>query len=174
MREIQLLQDCFGEITVRQIVTQIKPETISMCMQHINMACDSEKPFEMVVRPSDETLAGKQIALANIWYGVVADSMGLSVAEVEARCKIKFGVPLLKSESISYSNFIDKYLGGMNQQERIAFVQQFDIPVIRKGYMSVETRGKYLGEMQRYFSEQSIFLTSPNEKEMMNCREANQ
>ena len=155
-----------------QTVTPIKPDTLVRCLDYLNLACDAEKDFEMVIRTTDNSLAGKQIALANIWYKTIATEMGENIKAVEASCKIEFGVPILMAEDGAYRKFIEKWLGGKSRQECIEFAQTFDIPVIRKKVMSVDQRGAYLSAIQVKYAENGIFLTSPSEKELLNCREA--
>jgi|GEM_PF-3777919 len=155
-----------------QTVTPIKPDTLVRCVEFINLACDAEKDFEMVIRTTDNSLAGKQIALANIWYKDIAQGMGDTIKEVEATCKIDFGVPILTADDHTYREFIAKFLGGRTRTECIEIALNFDIPVIRKAVMSTEQRGAYLSAIQVKYAENGIFLTSPSEKELLNCREA--
>ena len=154
---------------------RIAPETMPQIESALELALKSDKSYQVEIKLHDNSLKARQRALAVIWYKEIADQKGLTTGEAEAFCKYHYGFRIRCGNDVDLENIIRKMLDGHDYEQKLKIIEIYPewFPVLRdKGGMDVEQQGLYLGEIQRGMGQEGIFLTSPNEKEMLSYPEA--
>lgn len=102
-----------------------------------------------------------QNRLSFLWYSDIARWFGDRVPEeVRAECKVLFGFPILQeNEAMEIS--LHRAFGLMRHEEIVQLVRDLQIPVT--SLMTVKQMDRYLDEVQRYFTQQGVRLTDPDE-----------
>jgi len=131
---------------------------------------------EVVIRKHDDGIKSRQRALANIWYGTIAKEQGISVGAAEAYCKYRFGLRLAEMQDADRGQMFRLMLKAHDYEQKLEIIEDLSdlFPVLRaNGGLTSENTGIYLSQIQQHFAEQGVVLTSPKERELLNCREAN-
>ena len=153
----------------------ITPETLPRIFQKLFDASKSDKPQQVVITAYDGSLKGRQRALARKWYEAIANEMGLSVSEAEAFCKLHYGLKIRCEKDPDLEEVIRRMLANRPVEEKLEIIAQYGewFPILRsKGGMTAEQQSRYLAEMQREMAQHGVYLTTPYEKDLLNCREA--
>lgn len=101
-----------------------------------------------------------QNRLAQRWFNDIARQLGDRDREdVRAECKLRFGVPILCEDSEAFRMSYDRALKHLTYEEKIEAIKAFDLPVTR--LMTVRQMSRFMDEMQRYWTEQGVYLTDP-------------
>lgn len=143
----------------------------------IDTALGSGKSYAVEIKLHDNSLKARQRALANIWYIEISGFTGDAVDEVEAYCKYKWGLRLMSQDDPDRIMMLSRMLADINtHEERVELirVEAIFFPVLRdKGGLSAEKQASYLESMKRHYAEKGCILSSPREKDLLNCRQAN-
>ena len=153
----------------------ITPETLPRIIQKLFDASKSDKPQQVEITPYDGSLKARQRALANIWYKDIAEGMGLSYGEAEAFCKLHYGLKIRCEKDPDLEEVIRRMLANRPVEEKLEIIAQYSewFPILRtKGGMTAEQQSRYLAEMQRDMAQHGVYLSTPYEKDLLNCREA--
>lgn len=156
-------------------IIRITSEAIPGIIQRINMANDAEKEYQVEIKLYDGSLKSRQRALAVCWYKEIANQRGELTGESEAFCKYHYGLKIRCENDPELAKIIRKMLDGRNYEQKLKIIEIYPewFPVLRdKGGMSVEQQAQYLSDIQKAMGVEGIFLTSPNEKEMLSYPEA--
>ncbi len=155
---------------------RITPETMPMIISELKMACDSPKDFEVSIIAHDSSLKARQRALCKIWYKDVGEAQGITAGAAEAFCKLMYGFKIRCERDPDLEKIIRKMLDGYDYEQKLAIIEIYPewFPVLRdKSGMNSEQIGRYLRDIQQGFGQEGVFLSSPNERELLNCRGAN-
>jgi hypothetical protein len=154
----------------------ITPESMPALISKLKMACDADKDYQMSITPLDNGLKARQRALAKIWYKTIANEQGMTLGEAEALCKYRWGLAIRCENDPDLEKIVRRMLDGHAYEEKLKIIERYPewFPILRdKGGMDAEQQGRYLSDIQRGFAEQGVFLSSSNEKELLNCKAAN-
>ena len=102
----------------------------------------------------------QQNRLSHKWYADIARHRGdVTFEEVRAECKLRFGVPILRSENEAFRLKYDKHLKNHSYEEKIETIQAWDLPVTR--LMTVGQMIEYMDTLQRFWLAEGVYLTDP-------------
>lgn len=152
---------------------QITNANIVELHDQIDIALAADKSYQMSITVFDGSLSNRMTALANIWYSQIDKDQGGIVGEAEAYCKYHFGLKIRCRHNQDLKYMVRRMLEGHDYEDKLKIIRtngEF-FPVLRA--MSIEDKSEYLQCIQQHFSEENIFLSSPNEVDLLNCREAN-
>lgn len=98
--------------------------------------------------------------LAQRWFTDISMQLGDQTHdEVRATCKLRFGVPILRSENEAFRVSYDRTMKALPYEAKVAAIMAFDLPVTR--LMTVPQMTQFMDEMQRFWSGQGVRLTDP-------------
>ena len=120
-----------------------------------------KRPFTVEVTDGRDRSA-EQNKLAFKWYKEIAEQSGEAVDDVRARCKLKFGLPILMESSEAFRDLCRRRIKPLSHAERIEVIRDFDIPVTR--LMNVSQMSRYMDGLFQHHSEFGISLTIPEDK----------
>jgi len=152
---------------------QITNANISELHDKLDIALAASKEYQVSITVFDNSLGARMTALANIWYSTINSEMG-EIDFAKAYSKYWFGLKIRCREDKDLREIVRRMLPTNDDEKNIAIIRAYDdwFPVLSK--MTVDEKSEYLNVMQVHFAERGIILTSPNEVELLNCREANQ
>ena len=152
----------------------ITPDTLPGIIDNIKNACDAKKDYQVEITLHDNSLKGRQRALAQCWYKEIAEQMGVTVGHAEAYCKLAYGLRICSESDPDLKIIISKMLDGRQYAAKLIIIETYSewFPVLRKEGMNVERQGRYLYEIQRNMGANGIFLASPNERQLLSYPEA--
>lgn len=104
----------------------------------------------------------EQNGLAFKWYGEISAQTGEAIEDVRARCKLRFGLPILMEASEGFRDLCRRRIKPLTHAERIEVIRQFDIPVTR--LMNVGQMSRFMDEMFQYHAEFGLVLTVPEDQ----------
>lgn len=106
--------------------------------------------------------SNEQNRLSQKWYAEIAEQTGEDREDVRARCKLKFGLPILMQSSDAFRDLCRRRIQPLSHQERVEAIRDFDIPITR--LMNVTQMTRYMDEMFRHHAEFGIVLTVPPDR----------
>lgn len=106
--------------------------------------------------------SNEQNRLSQKWYSEISSQTGEEREDVRARCKLRFGLPILMEASEDFRDLCRRRIQPLPHAERIEVVREFDIPITR--LMNVTQMTAYLDEMFRYHVAFGIELTVPPDR----------
>lgn len=153
----------------------IKPENKQLIDNAIETAMNGGS-FELVIRSHDNSLKARQRALTNIWYNEIGNHLNETTGYGEAYCKYHFGLKLASFDNPDRNVAFRAMLAGHEYEIKLQIIEDLSdmFPILRaKGGLTSDSTGHYLTQIQRHFAEQGLILSSPKEKELLNCKAAN-
>lgn len=119
-----------------------------------------KRPFTVEVMDGRDR-SSEQNRLSHKWYKEIADQTGEVVEDVRARCKLRFGLPILMESSEAFRDLCRRRIKPLSHAERIEVIREFDIPVTR--LMNVSQMSRYMDEVFQHHTEFGIVLTVPDD-----------
>lgn len=154
---------------------RITESTLPQIESAITLAYESKKDYKVEIKLHDNSLKARQRALAVIWYKEIASQRGELARESEAFCKYNYGFRIVCENNRELNKIIRRMLDPYDYEEKLEIIAINSkwFPVLRNdGGMGVEQQGRYLSDIQRAMGREGVFLTSTNEKELLNYPEA--
>jgi hypothetical protein len=104
-----------------------------------------------------------QNTLQRKWVLEISAQLGdQSPEEVRGYCKLHFGVPILRNENDVFKAEYDAVIMPMPYEHKLKLMMvPFDFGVTR--IMTTRQKTDYLNTMHRFYSEQGIVLTNPED-----------
>lgn len=100
-----------------------------------------------------------QNALGFHWYKELEQQGDMTAIEYRAKCKLHFGVPILKEQEPDQAARIDKIFESLNYEQKIeVMLEPFDFPITR--LLSVKNYSRYLREIELYAGKKGFRLTT--------------
>lgn len=120
-----------------------------------------KRPFTVDITDGRDR-SSEQNRLSQKWYAEIAEQTGEAREDVRARCKLKFGLPILMESSEAFRDLCRRRIKPLSHAERIELIRDFDIPMTRM--MNVGQMTRYMDELFQHHSEFGIVLTVPEDK----------
>lgn len=120
-----------------------------------------KRPFTVDITDGRDR-STEQNRLAFKWYVEISEQTGEDREDVRARCKLKFGLPILMESSEPFRDLCRRRIKPLGMGERIELIRDFDIPITR--LMKVDQMTRYLDEMFRHHAAFGIELTVPEDR----------
>ncbi len=142
----------------------------------IDTALKAKKEYQVSISVLDNSLRVRQRALANIWYKQIDEAMGSPAGYSEAVCKLHWGLKIACQENDGLQSIIDRMLHGHNYEQKLEIIQRYPewFPILRdKGGLDAESQARYLNCIQVNMADQGVILSSPRERDLLNCAQAN-
>lgn len=159
----------------RAEVLPITAESIKGIVDRLHLCITSEKPYQVVIQQHYDSLKARQRALAHIWYQDIDRAQNNQPGEAEAYCKYHFGFKIICRRDPDLRKIIVRMLDGLEYEAKLTVIRVYSdwFPCLREGAMTSEEQAEYLSCIQNHFGQQGIYLTSPKEKDLLNCKQAN-
>jgi hypothetical protein len=138
--------------------------------------CTGDEVYKVNVKPWSKSLEDRQRALANIWYADIEKQLGETAGYAAAYCKYHFGLRVRCRDDEELGVIVRRMLAMKSYEQKLATIRNYSewFPVLRaKGGLDAEGQAEYLQAIQLHFAEQGIILTTPKDKDLLFCREAN-
>jgi len=157
------------------VKAQLNKHTKAQILAGIDAAIESGKPYQIEIKPFDNSLKARQRALANIWYKEADNHYGEEPGYTEAYCKYRWGLVLMSRDDPDKIMMISRMLEGRGWQDKVEIIRTMPewFPVMRaKGGLNAEDQALYLQSIQRHYAENGLILTTPRERDLMECAKA--
>lgn len=154
---------------------RITSDTMPTIVQKLKMANDAEKDYECVIRKHDHSLKGRQRALCYCWYREIGEFYGITSSRASAHSKYYHGFRILTRDNPMRKTMYMAMIGKYDEETRLDIIEAFPsmFAVLADDGMTSDQTAEFLTQIQRYWQDKGLFLSSPNEKELLNCRAAN-
>lgn len=102
-----------------------------------------------------------QNRLQRLWLNEAAEQLGDQTAEeLRAYCKLTIGVPIMRESSEDFREKYDRIIKPHTYEDKLEMMMEpLDFPVTR--LMTTKEKTDYLDQVQSYFTDQGIALTTP-------------
>ena len=122
---------------------------------------DHEYPLEVVVSKAKKNRSLAQNRTQWQWFRDAQAQGDQKAWEWRAYCKLHFGVPILRRDSLDYREKYDSILKPLEYEKKLALmVEPFDFPVTSG--MTVIQHGEYLDRVREHFESLGFELTDPS------------
>ena len=119
---------------------------------------DLEFPIRIQIDKKKKTRTIKQNNTANRWYRDCEAQGDMKAWEYKAYCKLHFGIPILRRDSIKFKDGYDSKVKKFDYETKLMFMgEPYSFPVT--SLMNVKQQSEYLDIVERHFSEQNFELT---------------
>lgn len=142
----------------------------------VDKALKAKREYQVSISVLDTSLRARQRALCCIWYKQIDESMGSTAGYSEAMCKLHWGLKIACQENEGLQSIIDRMLHGHNYDQKLEIIQRYPewFPILRdKGGLDADGQARYLNCIQVNMADQGIILSSPRERDLLNCSAAN-
>lgn len=103
----------------------------------------------------------QQNRLAWRWFTDIAEQLGESPEYWRGYCKLVFGVPIRRRESVAFQEAYDRDIKPLPYEFKIRLMMEpHSYPVTSD--FKVTDMTEYLNEIQKHFAEQGVILTDPD------------
>lgn len=117
---------------------------------------------QVSIGPVKISRSDAQNRLSFKWYGEMAAYTGHGVAYERARCKLIYGVQILRVDNEKFRLVYDKYLRQFTYEEKLEIMETMEIPVT--SIMGVKQMALYLNTMDmETSSKMGLALTHPSD-----------
>lgn len=105
----------------------------------------------------------EQNRLQRLWVQEIAEQLGdRTPEEVRGEMKLHFGVPILRAEHAEFCAKYDAMVKPLPYEQKLALMMEpFDFGVTR--LMTTKQKTQYLDEVFRFYSQQGLELTLPED-----------
>lgn len=141
-------------MTSRIVKTEVERELL------LKLIKSQKLPFSVSITKGKKRSI-HQNKLSRLWVREISEQLGdRSAEEVRADMKLRFGVPILRSENETFCEKYDRLIKPLSYETKIELMMEpMDFPVSR--LMSTDQFTRYLDSAYRFFSERGIQLTEP-------------
>jgi hypothetical protein len=120
------------------------------------MICEKcQKPIKELSR------SDKQNKLAFRWYGELDKHTKNGIEYERARCKLHYGIPILREEDDDFRQMYDSTFKLMPYEAKLQVIEKMDVPVTR--LMTVKQMGRYLDTVDVNSALNGHPLTHPDD-----------
>ena len=119
---------------------------------------DIEFPVRLTIDKRKKTRTLIQNNTANKWYRDVEKQGDMKAWEYKAYCKLHFGVPILRRDSVKYKEAYDTKVKTFPYETKLMFMAEpYSFPVT--SMMNVAQHSEFLEMVERHFSQEGFELT---------------
>jgi len=119
---------------------------------------DIEFPVRLTIDKRKKTRTLIQNNTANKWYRDCEKQGDMKAWEYKAYCKLHFGVPILRRDSVKYKEMYDTKVKEFPYETKLMFMAEpYSFPVT--SMMNVAQHSEFLEMVERHFSQQGFELT---------------
>lgn len=130
-------------------------KTLLFTVDNIKNLYDKHKFLRITVKTGKDRSLDYN-SLSHVWYSDIADQLKDEDAlGWKNYCKLHFGVPLLRAEDEEFREIYDNSIKLLSYEKKLQAMKYFPVTSI----MTNEQFGKYLHEIQLYFSDLGVNLT---------------
>lgn len=124
-----------------------------------------EHPIEVIIKRASKSRTLAQNKTQWQWFRDAGAQGDQTATEYRAYCKLHFGVPILRRDSLDYRSKYDEIVKPMTYEQKLALmVEPFDFPV--SSGMNVAQQSEFLDRIRDHFQELGFVLTDPSEWEV--------
>lgn len=137
--------------------------------------CQGGDVWKVTVKPWKQTRKQRQRALANIWYLQIDQHLGEAAGYAEAFCKYNWGIVIRCRDDEELGHIVSQMLSGLVYDQCLGVIRRHRewFPVMREnGGLTVDEQAEYLSAIQINFAEQGLILSTPNDEDLLHCKEA--
>jgi len=121
---------------------------------------DHEYPLDVVIKKAGKNRSTAQNRTQWQWFRDAEAQGDQKAWEWRAYCKLHFGVPILRRDSVEYREKYDYILKPLEYEKKLALmVEPFDFPVTSG--MTVVQHSEYLDRVKIHFESLGFVLTDP-------------
>jgi len=117
-----------------------------------------ELPFVAEIRDSSARSI-EQNKLQHMWFNEIAAQTGETATEVQARCKLTIGIPVLREENERFRKAYDDLLKPLDYEAKLRLITDLDLPVTRA--MTMKQFSTYLDRVFVHHTGKGFELTQP-------------
>lgn len=144
---------------------QLAHETAKQnCMDHL-ASLEAVKRDGKLIRVTfheatpDRTI--DQNSTSFMWYGEIAKQTGETAEEVHRRCKLDYGIPILRRRE-DFEAVYERCLIGQDREQQLEAMKYIDVTSI----MSVREMGEYMDAVYiTHTRDMQLYLTQPKPKD---------
>lgn len=117
-------------------------------------------PFTVAIRDGEHR-TNPQNSLQHKWYAEAATQIGdYDAGEYKRRCKLRFGVPILRGSDEGFNDLWERTAAGFNYETQVEMMEYMAVTSL----MSKDEKGQYLNAVQKFLLERGAVLTNPEDK----------
>lgn len=120
-----------------------------------------KRPFTIEVTDGRDR-SSEQNRLSQKWYTEIAQQTGEDREDVRARCKLEFGVPIMREASETFRATYDRLIRPLDYADKLDLIRNTDMPVTR--LMTVTDMSRYMDLVFQRHAEFGIELTVPPDR----------
>ena len=119
-----------------------------------------EYPIDVVIKRATKSRSLAQNRTQWQWFKDAASQGDQKAWEYRGYCKLHFGVPILRRDSLEYREKYDRIIRPMSYEQKLELmVEPFDFPVTSA--MNVAQHGEFLDSVKQHFESVGFKLTDP-------------
>lgn len=119
-----------------------------------------EYPIDVVIKKATKSRSLAQNRTQWQWFKDAASQGDQKAWEYRGYCKLHFGVPILRRDSLEYREKYDRIIRPMSYEQKLELmVEPFDFPVTSA--MNVAQHGEFLDSVKQHFESVGFKLTDP-------------
>lgn len=120
-----------------------------------------EYPIDVVIKRASKDRTSAQNKTQHQWYRDAQAQGDMKAWEYKAYCKLHFGVPIMRRDSLAYRQKYDFILKALPYEHKLQLMAEPQ-PYPVTSAMNVAQHGEFLDEVKRHFEGLGFELTDPH------------
>ncbi len=121
-----------------------------------------EYPIDVLIKKATKDRTSAQNNTQHQWYKDAEAQGDMKAWEYKTYCKLHFGVPIMRRDSLAYRQKYDKILKKLSYEDKLIMMAEPQAYPVTSA-MNVAQKSAYLEEVRIHFESQGFLLTDPKD-----------
>jgi hypothetical protein len=151
-----------GPLLASEIHLVLRDSSDKKSLFNLLQGMELEYPIDVLIKRATKDRTSAQNNTQHQWYRDAEAQGDMKAWEYKAFCKLHFGVPILRRDSLAYRQKYDKIVKGLPYEHKLLLMAE-PAPYPVTSAMNVAQKSAFLEEVQKHFTELGFVLTDPKE-----------
>jgi len=149
-----------GPLLASEIHLVLRDSSDKNSLFNLLQEMELEYPIDVLIKRATKDRTSAQNNTQHQWYRDAEAQGDMKAWEYKAYCKLHFGVPILRRDSLAYRQKYDLIIKGLPYEHKLQLMSE-PHPYPVTSAMNVAQKSAYLDEVRNHFEGLGMQLTDP-------------
>jgi hypothetical protein len=151
-----------GPLLASEIHLVLRDSSDKNSLFNLLQEMELEYPIDVLIKRASKDRTSAQNNTQHQWYRDAEAQGDQKAWEYKAYCKLHFGVPIMRRDSLAYRQKYDLILKGLPYEHKLQLMAE-PHPYPVTSAMNVAQKSAFLEEVRKHFEEIGFLLTDPKD-----------